>query len=74
MRASPRSSLAGEVVVEAGLAELQLGGDVGVAEAVEAAALHEPLGDVEDPRRGIGIASLSCPRHRHILSHGRVYT
>jgi hypothetical protein len=32
------------VVVEAGLGDPELGGDVGVAEAVEAAALHEPLG------------------------------
>ena len=45
--------LAGEVVVEAGLGDRQLGGDVGVAEAVEAAHLDEPFGDVEDARRAV---------------------
>ena len=34
----------------------ELGGDVGVAEAVEAARLHEPLGDVEDPLAVSGVA------------------
>ena len=40
--------LGGEVIVQRGLGEPDLGGDVGVAEAVEAARLHEVLGDVEN--------------------------
>ncbi len=42
--------LAGEVVVEAGLGEGQLGGHVRVAEAVEAADLDESFGGIEDAR------------------------
>ena len=60
--------LAGEVVVECGLGHAQLGGDVGVAHAIETALLHQPLGDVEHAFCGVGNGalagfhkSLSCP-------------
>jgi hypothetical protein len=39
--------------VQARLGDLHALGDVGVAEAVEAARLHEALGDVEDALRGV---------------------
>ena len=40
--------LPGEVVVEGRLRDLQLGGNVGIAEPVEATDLDETLGHVED--------------------------
>ncbi len=63
MSAPAELGLAGEVVVQARLGDADLGGDVGVAEAVEAARLHQPLGDVEDAGavalgRGRGAADL----------------
>jgi len=66
--------LSGKVVVEAGLGEAELGGDVGIAEAVEAAALHEPFGAVEDPRCCVGVSWLSSPPHplRPLGSTGRL--
>ena len=57
--------LPGEVVVQAGLGDAELVRDVGVAEAVEAARLHEPLGDVED--RG-GVSESPRARAPRILA------
>jgi hypothetical protein len=42
------------VIVEAGGRKVQGGGDVGIAEAVEAALLHQPFGHVEDAFGGGG--------------------
>src|SRR5919108_5647631 len=55
--------LAGKVVVQAGFGDAQLGGDVGVAEAVEPATLDEPLRAVEDSRGGVRVVSLSLGWH-----------
>jgi len=35
--------------VQGRLGDLQLGSDVGVAEAVEPAGLYQPLGSIKDP-------------------------
>ena len=56
--------LARKMVVQGRFGDLQLGGDVGVAEAVEPADLDQSLGDIEDPRCGIGIAALTCGHDR----------
>jgi hypothetical protein len=40
--------LAREVVVETGLGDRQLGGNIRVAEAIEATDLNEPFGDIKD--------------------------
>jgi len=45
----PELGLAGDVVVQGRLGDLQLGSDVGVAEAVEPAGLYQPLGSIKDP-------------------------
>ena len=51
--------LGGEMVVQAGLGDVQLGGDVGVAEPVEALGLHQALRHVEDALRGVHANPLS---------------
>ena len=65
--------LAGEVVVEARLRDVEFLRNVRVAEPVEAADLHEPLGDVEDPRRGVGLSLRFRLRDGHArILHGGV--
>ena len=44
----PEIGLAREVIVQTRLGDGEFCGDVGIAEAIEAAGLHQPLGDVED--------------------------
>ena len=55
--------LTGEVVVQGSFSDLQLGGDVGVAEAVEPADLDQPLGHVQDPRGRAGIIAHAPDSH-----------
>jgi probable blue pigment (indigoidine) exporter len=63
--------LAREVVVQARLRDGELERDVRVAEAVEAAGLHEPLGHLEDARRRVRLMPRSRGRHPRILSQCR---
>ena len=56
--------LAGVVVVERCLRDVELFGDVRVTESVEAAFLHQTLGHIEDLGRGIHVG---CP-HRSRVS------
>src|SRR5665213_2140863 len=56
-------TLAAEVVVQARLGDLELLGDVGVADAVEATNLDEPLGDVECPICRANRFLLTARRH-----------
>src|SRR5208283_644272 len=56
---------AGEVVVQSGLGDAQLPGDVGVREAVEPTALYESLGYIEDGRARVArLRRTSQCRHR----------
>src|ERR671923_1320132 len=61
--------LAGKVVVQAGFGDAQLSGDVGVAEALEAAALDEPLRAVEDPRGSVRVVSLALGWHEVLTAY-----
>ena len=60
--------LAGEVVVQGGLGDLQLGSDVGVAEAVEPADLDQPLGHVQDPHGRARIIGPAPSNHKALRS------
>jgi hypothetical protein len=42
-----------EVVMQAGFGHVQRLGDVGIAEAVEAARLHQALGHIQDALRAV---------------------
>src|SRR5262245_3238872 len=53
--------------MQAGGGDLELFGHVGVAEAVEAPALYQPLGDVKDAGRRIDSGSCGRSRHEEIL-------
>jgi hypothetical protein len=63
--------------MQAGLGDMQLGRNVGVAEPVESTQLHQPLRDIEDAGSCIAVVDLlvvlrtlsSVQCHRDILSH-----
>ena len=69
--------LSREVVMQAGLGDMQLGRNVGVAEPVESTQLHQPLGDIEDAGGRISVVNLLVSRDsefgsvpsRHSLPH-----
>jgi hypothetical protein len=56
--------LPGEVVMQGSFGDLQLGCDVGVAEAIEAADLDQPLGYVQDPRGRPGLIAYAPASHQ----------
>ena len=50
--------LTGEVVVQCGFGDAEFGGDVGVADAIEASNLDQTLGRIERPFSSVGTGAV----------------
>ena len=52
----PKIGLGREMIVQRRFGDMQRGGDVSIAESVEAAGLNQTFGDVEDAGRGFRVS------------------
>ena len=53
-----------EMIMQRGFGQMELGGHIRVAEAVEATALGKALGDIKNLGRGINVPMPTLARHR----------